>query len=261
MDAGFLAEIDWQRPWLEPLRAIAAPIIQAGDWRDALNGCSASMALRNHQGLPVRFVPQSCLPAGIPYEAFISATGHVPTRENLHDFFNALVWLTFPRIKVQLNALQASAIASAPASVAHRGNLRDAATIFDENAALLVVRDRAVLDALRAHRWDEIFVERRNIFGRECEVFLFGHALMEKLICPYKAITAHVWPVVAEPEFFRLTLAEKRSWMDSEVVRQLSGGLATSDFTPLPVLGIPGWWHGQDRSFYEDTAVFRPKRQ
>ncbi|HBZ06685.1 MAG TPA: DUF3025 domain-containing protein, partial [Massilia sp.] len=31
-------------------------------------------------------------------------------------------------------------------------------------------------------------------------------------------------------------------------------------FTPLPVLGVPGWWPEQDAAFYADTSVFRPKR-
>ncbi len=58
-----------------------------------------------------RFVPQESLPEGTAYEEFISATGNVPTRDNLHDFFNGLVWQTFPLIKRELNALQAAQIA------------------------------------------------------------------------------------------------------------------------------------------------------
>ena len=45
---------------------------------------------------PVRFVPHESRPRGEAYEAFIARTGCVPTRDNLHDLFNALVWLTFP---------------------------------------------------------------------------------------------------------------------------------------------------------------------
>jgi hypothetical protein len=40
-----------------------------------------------------------------------------------------------------------------------------------------------------------------------------------------------------------------------------AGELATASFTPLQVLGVPGWWPGQDAAFYLDTSVFRPKRQ
>ena len=113
-----------------------------GGFLAALNAHAASLGLVNHAGLPLRFVPQAALPAGVAYEAHIGATGCVPTRDNLHDFFNGLVWQTFPLIKRALNALQAAQIAAAGVARV-RGPARDAATIFDENAALLVVREGA----------------------------------------------------------------------------------------------------------------------
>lgn len=262
MSAEFLRTIDWKRPWLAPYLATAQLITHAADWRAEMNMLAAAKGLRNHRGLPIRFVPQADLPPDTTYEAFISQTGGVPTRENLHDFFNALIWLSFPGIKIQLNALQAAAIARADVKAygASRGKLRDAATIFDENAALLVVRDTALVDELRAHRWHEVFTARRDAFGRDCEIWLFGHALMEKLVNPYKAITAHAWPVIVDAAFFEMTPPEKRTWLDHATSRHLSDNLVTSDFTPLPVLGIPGWWEGQDAGFYADTRVFRPSR-
>lgn len=265
MGTPFFAEIDWQRPWLASVRDTAVPILQAEeDWRSALNCAAQQSGLRNHRGEPIRFVPQSSLPQGVAYEAFISATGGVPTRDNLHDFFNALVWLTLPAIKIRLNALQAAEIArvqvtgSAPRT---RGKVRDAATLFDENAALLVVRDEEWLEAFRSHRWSEVFIERRDAFAQECEVWLFGHALMEKLVRPYKAITAHAWPIPADDAFFRMAPAEKRAWLDETVSQQLAGGFASPGFTPLPMLGIPGWCDGQDSAFYGDLTVFRPRRR
>ncbi len=266
MSDSFLSRIDWERPWLAPLLPIAQPILQAANWRDALN--IAASALRNHRGLPVRFVPQADLPVDIAYEAFISSTGNVPTRDNLHDFFNALIWLTYPGIKAQLNALQAAEIARAAARIegmpslgTHRGKLRDAATIFDENAALLIVSDSALVDALRNHLWHEVFMNRRAAFGNDCEVHLFGHALLEKLNSPYKAITAHTWVVMVDSSFFALKPEQKRSWIDMQVAGQLASGSPLSGFTPLPVLGVPGWHDHQDMEFYEDITVFRPKRR
>jgi len=34
----------------------------------------------------------------------------------------------------------------------------------------------------------------------------------------------------------------------------------SADLSPLPLMGIPGWWAGgpQDQSFYDDQSVFRP---
>lgn len=259
MSTRFFDVIDWTRPWLAPFRSTAEPIIQTSDWRSALNSAAAEASLQNHRGLPIRFVPQAELPAGIAYEAFIGATGSVPTRENLHDFFNALVWLTFPKIKAQLNALQAVELAKSAVS-ATRGKLRDAATIFDENSAIFIAHDRGMIDALREHRWNEVFISRRADFERHCEVWLFGHALMEKLVSPYKAITAHTWTVMGSDDFFTTPALDKRKWIDKTVAQQLANGLVASDFTPLPVLGVPGWAQSQNGAFYDDVTVFRPKK-
>ncbi|MCD2514743.1 DUF3025 domain-containing protein [Massilia sp. G4R7] len=260
-----LSQIDWTRPWYDTVRPGVERLGLAGDgFIDAFNRSAASLGLLNHAGLPLRFVPQAALPEGTAYEEFIGATGQVPTRDNLHDFFNGLVWQTFPRIKRQLNALQAAQIAQAGVGKS-RGAARDAATIFDENAALLLVRagsaGRALVDELRGHCWLAALYEKRAMFGLEVQVFLFGHALMEKLVAPRKAITAHTLVIFAGDDVFALEPGARRAWIDEHVARQLAlEGLTTSSFTPLPVLGVPGWWADQDQDFYLDTTVFRPKR-
>lgn len=257
--------IDWSRPWYDTVRA-AAGLLQLDrmSLTENLSTQAALLKLCNHQGLPVSFVPQAALPEGTAYEEFIGATGGVPTRDNLHDFFNGLVWLSFPRIKVQLNALQAAQIALSGVGKS-RGPARDAATIFDENAALLVVRDdadgAALVTALRDHRWREAFLARRASFGADAQLWLFGHALMEKLVAPYKAITAHTRVVLADDSYFALDAAGRRAWIDVRVAAELARqGLTNADFTPLPVLGVPDWWPQQDDDFYGDSTVFRPKR-
>jgi hypothetical protein len=260
-----LSQIDWSRPWLDSVRpAFERLRLGGGGFIEAFNANAAAVGATNHHGQKIRFVPQEDLPEGMAYEEFIGATGCVPTRDNLHDFFNGLVWQTFPHIKRQLNALQAAQIAEAGVGKS-RGPARDAATIFDENAALLVVcgddEGRALVDALRSHRWSEALFERRALFGRRAQVWLFGHALMEKLVAPRKAITAHTRVVFAHDDYFNLSWDEQRRWLDRTVSNELAGqGLSTSGFTPLPVLGVPGWWPGQDESFYADASVFRPKR-
>jgi hypothetical protein len=260
-----LACIDWSRPWYDTVRPGFERLALAGeDFLDAFNRNAASLGLVNHLGLPLRFVPQAMLPEGTAYEEFIGATGQVPTRENLHDFFNGLVWQTFPLIKRQLNALQAAQIAQAGVGKS-RGPARDAATIFDENAALLLVREgsagRALVDELRGHCWLAALFEKRAMFGVDVQISLFGHALMEKLVAPRKAITAHTLVVHAGDDVFALAPEAQRAWIDAHVAKRLvEEGLTTSSFTPLPVLGVPGWWPAQDRDFYLDTSVFRPKR-
>jgi hypothetical protein len=260
-----LSGIDWTRPWYDAVRPAFGRLQAPGrDLIAALNGAAAGAALHNRDGMAIVFVPQEQLPVGRAYEEYIGATGRVPTRANLHDFFNALVWLTFPRIKQQLNALQAAQIARDGVGKS-RGPARDGATIFDENAALLVVRDSAaalaLVEALRGHDWTGALWERRNAFGGDAQVWLFGHALMEKLVAPRKAITAHTRVLVAGDAFFALDFDARRAWIDAQVAGELAAiGLSTACFTPLPVLGVPGWWGGQDAAFYVDTSVFRPRR-
>jgi hypothetical protein len=259
-----LETIDWSRPWFESVRGAASHLSADTHFRDTFCQQASALGLRNHLGLPMSFVPQEDLPEGTAYEQHIGATGCVPTRDNLHDFFNGLVWLTFPRIKVQLNALQAAQIALDGVGKS-RGPARDGATIFDENAALLVVRDdaegQALIEALQGHRWHEAFVGRRAQWGVDAQVWLFGHALMEKLVAPRKAITAHTRVVLASEDFFALDHDGRRAWLDAKVAQQLADeGLSTAGFTPMQALGVPGWWPDQDDAFYADATVFRPKR-
>lgn len=275
--------IDWARPWLQPLRAAASELMAANDWGSAANTMAAQRQLRNHQGLPIVFAAQSELPAGTAYESFISRTGRIPTRNNLHDFFNALVWLTHPLAKARLNAVQATEIArrsapsattpapseidpvllhdlSAPVTSNVRGVVRDRATVFDENAALLITSERVVEAALRQHDWQQALVAQGTAFGTTCEVRLFGHALVEKLVTPYKAITAHVWVLQVDGGFFTLDDAERQRRVDGWLSQALGQGLLNVAPMSLPVLGVPGWWPGQDPAFYDDRGVFRPHR-
>lgn len=241
--------IHWASPWF-------APVAAAGRAVQALQAaaCPLSEALNRAAPGPLCAVPQSALPEGMAYEAFIADTGKVPTRDNLHDLFNGLVWHRFPLAKRRLNRLQAAAIAAQGVGAA-RGPLRDAITVFDENAALLQAPP-ALWAALAARDWQRLFVGERALWS-QARLVLFGHALLEKLVRPYKSITAHVF---AEP--VPMALGEDLSAWDSWLTGRLDAqGLASKPFTPLPVLGVPGWWPAnQDPGFYADTGVFRPAR-
>jgi hypothetical protein len=84
---------------------------------------------------------------------------------------------------------------------------------------------------------------------------------MEKLVAPRKAITAHTRVIVADDAYFALASDARRAWIDEHEARALATEpLSTACFTPLPVLGLPGWWPQQDDEFYADASVFRPKR-
>ncbi len=266
--------IDWQQPWLAPLLPVLRETVGASgcadDWRDVFSAAAMRRAICNHRALPLQFADQAELPSGTAYEAFIGDTGRVPTRHNLHDFFNALVWLAYPLVKAQLNALQAAELRRRHAAVgvrpgqpgagSTRGMLRDRATIFDENAAILVSAAPAVETALRSHAWHDALVAQRGQFGVRCEVRLFGHALIEKLVTPYKAITAHVWVLRVSNDYFALPAGQRGALVDRMLCELLRGGLLDTAPMSLPVLGVPGWWSAQDAAFYADVSVFRPPR-
>ncbi|VVG70103.1 membrane protein [Pandoraea apista] len=257
-----LSEIDWRAPWFDAVSARGQAALASGDWREALSAQAAAAGLVSGQGRALRFVAQEALPAATAYEAFIAATGGVPTRRNLHDFFNALIWLTYPLGKAALNARQAVAIATEGVR-ATRGAARDAATVFDENAVLFACSDAALGEALRAFDWHTLFVARRADWGLACEVQPFGHALLEKLVAPYPSVTAHAWIVDVPPAYFRWASPERRAWLDARIAPTLAGAAwTTRDFAPLPVLGVPGWWPANDNpSYYLDRSVFRPGRR
>lgn len=250
-------EPDWGQHWF----SVVAPDGEAVSQRVAA-GASLPHALNEQAGpglfagasRPLRFVSQGELPQGVAYESHIFETGCVPTRDNLHDFFNGLIWLRFPCTKQRLNQMQGAEIAAAGVGSV-RGRVRDALTLFDENAALLQAPE-PLWQALLARDWQRLFVTLRPLWP-QARLVLFGHALLEKLVQPYKSITAHVYRQ-AVPQALGSDLADWDRWLASRLDRD---ELATKPFTPLPVLGVPGWWVDNALpAFYDDSSVFRPRR-
>lgn len=252
-----LQQIDWQQPWFKPWaeagEAIAEEAIQKRSVAEALNSLHQPSLNEAREISDVHFVNQSELPPGQAYEDFIFKQNKVPTRDGLHDFFNGLCWHRFPQAKRKLNQLQAQAIAQQGIG-ATRGALRDALTLFDENA-LLWQGPEVLWQALQAHDWQTLCVTHRTLW-QEVQVVLFGHALLEKLVTPYKSITAHVYRVGQNVH------AHNDADLDAWLANDLQADkLATKPFEPLPVLGVPHWWpENASPAFYADAQVFRPKR-
>jgi hypothetical protein len=242
--------IDWNAPWLGPWRVwgegVSHRVVAGQTQPEALNQAASSFA-----GFSVRFVPQSELPEAVAYEQHIFDTGCVPTREGLHDFFNGLAWLQFPLTKRRLNQLHVAQIAQTGIQPV-RGPARDGLTLFDENAAVLQAPD-ALWDALVTKEWQSLFGTLRPLW-QEAQLLLFGHALLEKLVQPRKAITAHVYRAPTQCQ----TAAELDAWLAQDLSAEK---LAAKPFAPLPVLGVPHWWpFNEDPQFYADTGVFRSPR-
>ena len=250
-------QIDWRQPWLADLRLLGQQV--HGKILDGMTTAAALQQVADAQGLLPgwQFVDQQQLPAGMAYEAFIRNQRCIPTRDNLHDFFNGLIWLHWPQLKQALNALQAAEIDRQGVG-AQRGALRDAVTVLDENGALLLA-PQALCDALREKRWHELFVQRRADWA-QARFFPIGHALLEKLVQPRKPITAHVICVPLEQAPGITCLPEANRWLPAHL-QTPSCNLANKPYLPIPILGIPGWCEeNQNFSFYDDSLVFRAPR-
>lgn len=237
---------------------------------NTLNG----FPIKNFQNLPIRFVPQDCLPAGEAYESFIAKTGQIPTRDNAHDLLNGLIWLNFPTAKALFNQLHAQDIIRHGINAA-RTPLRNALTLFDENGGIVVSANRDLLEALQHFNWQDVFVDARDHWGeqhRDIAFFPFGHALLEKLISPRKNITSHTLLIEVNAAWLRQPVKNQRQQLDiavSTIFQQTVNNKAddkglsitSKNFQPLPVMGIPDYCQENlQAEFYQDNTVFRLPR-
>src|SRR4029079_11221469 len=101
--------------------------------------------------------------------------------------------------------------------------------------------------------WRRLFIELRPLWA-QARLLVVGHALLEKLAAPRKDLTAHVWRVPC-PD---VGLPQADAWLAAQCS---ADALAAKPFTPLPVLGVPGWWaENENFFFYDDSVVFRPRK-
>jgi len=236
--------------WLKRLTRDRFPTLEA---LDALLPATA----RNTDGERIRFVDPADLPAPAPgtgYEEEIAATGRVSTRPgSLHDLCNALVWARFPRLKAAMNRRHLLALPES--TPGRRGPVRDALTGFDECGLVVTCPRLAPLDALAANDWDAVFGRSGEGWAGDLGVHVVGHANLEKLWNPYKAMTGRcllLQSLEADPGDAAIDAAVATLWGPEGPLRR------PGDFSPLPFMGIPGWSRGpQYRAFYDDPEVFR----
>jgi len=211
-------------------------------------------------GRVIRFVPPQA--DGLSYERRIRESGEVETRpDNWHDWFNALVWLSFPQTKLALSARHVRATAP-PGAV--RGSERDALTHFDECGVVVLASRCELLDLLRGFQWKALFVERRAEVARHMRFVVFGHATYEALLKPFRGLTAKALLHVVDDAWLALPAVAQVAAADALLAADLSSGrdLAPNDLQPLPLLGIPGVTpENADPAYYDDTWQFRPGRR
>ena len=183
-----------------------------------------------------------------PYEIRVFESGRIETRpDNLHDWFNALCWLAFPRTKAKMNALHAAEI---PREGGRRGRLRDLLTILDEGGAVVLCSDQELNGLVRAFSWKELFWEQRERVAQSMRVVVLGHAVLEQALEPRPGITCKV---VFGPS------GADADGIAAQWLARAPASASPRDLAPLPVFGFPGWSERQDARFYEDPRYFRVK--
>ena len=202
------------------------------------------------------------------YEEIIHQDAVIPTRENSwHDLFNACIWMQFPHTKKRLNQLHIDDIQRA--GLHPRTARRNRLTHFDECGVVLAVEDsqrevgNALLGALASHAWQEVLWHQRAMWSETIQPFMFGHANLEMMLSPFIGLTGKWLAVCVPDDFSKLPVVEKRQVLDAAMVARIN---ALDNFQPqhilrpLPLLGVPGWWHEQTLAFYQNTDYFRPQR-
>ena len=250
-----MPSFDGQHPGLAPyarwLGADRCPGLSA------LNGFARDCALALPDGRPLAFVAARGGLRALDYERAIAGRGEIATREgNLHDAFNALAWLCFPRTKAALNAVHVQSAAAETANA--RDRARDAATLLDESGLLLGCADSRLAALLRERAWRELFWMRRDEVVRGMRPLVLGHGLAEKLESPYRALTAHV--LLLDLPLAHVAAAGSADGVLDVIAAALiaAPGFGPDRLTPLPVAALPGWdAEGLGESLFDDLSVFR----
>jgi hypothetical protein len=219
----------------------------------ALNALAEQAGARTAGDRPIRFVAPGI--ADAYYEIRVFESGCVQTRpDSLHDLFNALAWLAFPRTKARINAMHAAEI---PREGGQRGRLRDLLTIFDEGGAV-VCADPELAELVRGFRWKELFWERREAVRRSMRVHVLGHAILEQSLQPRPGIACKViFAASGEKNAAFDADAHAAAWLAS-----LPAQATPREMAPLPIFGYPGWLPGSEQAqFYDDERYFRPLRR
>jgi hypothetical protein len=186
-----------ESPWYAPIAELLIEIDRNARFPTAEE---LSAMYRARVGSSLRFVevprskprrPKGPIDLTTLYEGQVTVRGEVPTRrDDWHDLFNALAFMTFPRAKRALHARQYAILEARLGSTATklpnaRTREQDALALFDEGG--LVVASSAPIGVSEQEL-------REAMHARRATVVPFGHALYEHMVAgaPCPLATVHV---------------------------------------------------------------------
>ncbi len=157
------------------------------------------------------------------------------------------------------------------AAGAHRGGnqsrtpRQDALTLLDETGVMVAIADRDLADALRGFRWHDLFWKQRKRVLDAMRFMVLGHGLYRQALQPYVGLTGKALIVPVDRACLRLDPDRLIGELDAQVAAIIADPArlqSTDQLTPLPILGVPGWWpDNTSESFYSNENYFRPGRR
>ena len=235
------------------------------DYQHCLNDRKSPILTRSRHTLTV--VPQDETQQQFAdgYEPRIYLKGELQTRrESWHDFFQVLVWKTFPKTKATINELHYNAIKSRMESSQQpdrRSVLENTLTQYDECGAVVISPDDSLLNLVKEFDWHTLFWKQRALSEQRLKCLVFGHAIYEKTLSPYIGMTGHAVLITVPEDIFSMTDELLVPQVDSFLENAFTGHTAVKtpqDLSPLPLLGFPGWHADNDQeSFYHNRKYFR----
>ncbi len=244
-------------PLFETIHSVSVKSTKLDCWPDLR---FLEQQFKDHQ-LKVKPVQQADKPQAFidHYEPRIFLRNELQTRtENWHDYFNAMIWLTFPETKTSLNEIHYKA-AKQRTMGTNRSAIENTITLFDECGIIIISDKPELLEMIQKHEWKTLFYTHKNDFGKHIHCIVFGHAMYEKALTPYIGMTAQALLIHSNklvknniPDLKAIDVFITNYWKEGHI-------RTTKDLSPFPLLGVPGWHKGNDNeSFYENKDYFRP---
>ena len=129
-----------------------------------------------------------------------------------------------------------------------------ALTHFDEAGVVVVTQSESLIEAWNAHDWPAVFGDDGSLWTDRADIHVFGHALLEHCLEPHLLLVGKAVVMFGD--------RSDPSHMDWLANRISSGECLVDplELRALPLSGIPGWYAGQDATFYRTADCFRPIR-
>jgi hypothetical protein len=268
------SKINWHKDFIQqqsmlPMRQLEAYFALLG-FNDWPNAAGLNQLKKRNSALNIpNFVCQSEMPdSALYYEQIIHLQNIIPTRPNSwHDLFNALIWLQFPQTKMLLNRQHVEDIEQF--GLSPRTQRRNNLTHFDECGVIVTYEVSTefsqMIEALKQHQWQKVLVENRQVWGKQLNSFIFGHANLEMLLQPFVGLTGKWMAIEVDSQFSSKCYAEQIHIVDELVASKIAGSnifAQKKPLHPMPLLGIPDVWEANRvPAFYQNTDYFRPCRE